>query len=221
MPNLIIFGAKEIAEVAHFYFSRDSQYTVKAFTVDADYMDSSLFQGLPVIPFAEIEQRFPAKDFAMFIALGYGKINESRKKKYLQAKSLGYRLASYLCSKSFHWGTNPIGDNTMILESVVIQPFVSIGNNVFIWSGSHIGHHATIKDHSFITSHVVIGGGTEIGEQCFLGINSTVRDHIKVADRSIIGAGAIIMNDAPADGIYVCESTGLAPVSPGINQRVL
>lgn len=213
MTNLVIFGTKEMAEVAHFFFSRDSHYKVKAFTVDGKYMDESLFMGLPVVPFEELPDHFPNSDNEMFVAIGYGKVNANRKQKYYEAKKLGYKLASYVCSKSFFWGDNPIGDNSMILEGVVIQPFVSIGNNVLIWSANHIGHHTRIKDHSFLTSHVVIGGGAEIGERCFLGINSTIRDHVKIGDRCVIGAGAVIMADTEADGLYVTRATERATVS--------
>jgi sugar O-acyltransferase (sialic acid O-acetyltransferase NeuD family) len=213
MKDLVIFGTKEMAEVAHFFFTHDSQYKVKAFTVDGQHADQSLFMGLPVIPFEEVHEHFPATSSEMFVAIGYGKINENRKNKYLEAKEKGYKLATYICSKAFYWGTNAIGDNTMILEGVVIQPFVGIGNNVVIWSANHIGHHTQIKDHSFLTSHVVIGGGAEIGEQCFLGINATVRDHIKIGARCVIGAGAIIMADAEPDGLYVAQPTARAAVS--------
>ncbi len=216
MANLVIFGAGEIAEVAHFFFTRDSEHRVKAFTVDGKYLDNSSFLGLPVIAFEEIQKHFPPTSFNMFVAISYSKINENRKKKYLEAKALDYKLVSYVCSKTFYWGTNPIGDNTMILESVVIQPFVNIGNNVFIWSASHVGHHTTIKDHTFIASHVVIGGGTEIGEQCFLGINSTVRDHIKIGDRCVIGAGTIIMADTEPNGLYAAPATERAAISPAL-----
>lgn len=213
MSDLVIFGTKEMAEVAHFFFSRDSEHKIKAFTVDGQYIQDSLFLGLPVIPFEEIKSHYPPPDCNMFVAIGYGKINENRKKKYFEAKDLGYKLVSYICSKAFFWGDNPIGDNTMILEGVVIQPFVSIGSNVLIWSANHIGHHTKIKDHCFLTSHVVIGGGAEIGEQCFLGINSTVRDHIKIGDRCVIGAGAIIMADTEPDGLYIAPTTSRAAVS--------
>ncbi len=35
---LVIFGAGDIAQLAHYYFSTDSDYDVVAFTVDAAYL---------------------------------------------------------------------------------------------------------------------------------------------------------------------------------------
>ncbi len=207
MSEIVIFGNTEMAELVHFFFENDSEHQVKAFTVDGAYVKENSFRGLPIVAFEEVSKSFPADTYQMFIATGYAKLNSLRKQKFLEAKSLGYKMPSYVCSKAFSWGSNPIGENTLILEGVVIQPFVEIGNNVFIWSENHIGHHTKIRDHVFITSHVVIGGGVEIGEQCFLGLNATIRDHIKIGDRCVLGAGAMIMADAEADGLYVCSAT--------------
>ncbi len=203
MAKIVIFGNKEIAELANFYFSHDTTHDVVAFTADGEYVNEDTFQGLPVVAFEEIENKFAPADHLMFIALSYAQLNGLRKDKYHAAKAKGYKLASYLCSKAHWWKENKIGDNCFILEDVIIQPFVEIGNNVFIWSGNHIGHHTKIRDHAFITSHVVMGGGVVIGEQSFVGINATIRDHVTIGERCIIGAAACIMSDTEPDGLYL------------------
>jgi len=40
---LVIFGSGDIAQLAHYYFSMDSNYEVVAFTVDANYIKESEF----------------------------------------------------------------------------------------------------------------------------------------------------------------------------------
>lgn len=70
MKRLVIFGAAGFAEMAHYYFERDSQYKVAAFTVDAAYMAEATFQGLPVIAFEELEASFPPDQTTLFIAMG-------------------------------------------------------------------------------------------------------------------------------------------------------
>ena len=77
-------------------------------------------------------------------------------------KKRGYRFANFVSQKSNIFNDNNIGENCMILENNVIQPFVKIGNNVTIWSGNHIGHHSVIEDNTFISSHVVISGRVKI-----------------------------------------------------------
>lgn len=204
---LVIFGGGDIAQLAHFYFSTDSEYEVVAFTVDADYLTDTIFCGLPVIAFGEITRHYAAVQYELFIALSYSNLNAIRKEKYLAAKALGYRLASFISSRATVLNSGRNGENCFILEDNTIQPFVTIGNNVTLWSGNHIGHHSTIKDHCFIASHAVVSGGVEIGEQCFVGVNATLRDHIKIGEKCVIGAGTLLLADAEPDGVYIGTAT--------------
>lgn len=205
--RLVIFGFGDIAHLAHFYFSMDSEYDVVAFTVDASYITETTFCGLPVVAFETVNQHYPPEQYDLFIALSYAKLNAVRKEKYLAAKKLGYRLASFISSRSTILNDARIGDNCFIFEDNTIQPFVTIGNNVTLWSGNHIGHHSTIKDHCFIASHVVVSGGVDIGEQCFIGVNATLRDHIKIGEKCVIGAGVLLLADAEPEGVYIGNGT--------------
>ncbi|MGZ3592470.1 MAG: acetyltransferase [Syntrophales bacterium] len=204
---LVIFGTGDIAQLAHFYFNRDSEYEVVAFTVDANYRTDTTFCDFPVIAFEEILKHYDPEQCEIFVALSYSKLNAVRKEKYLAAKALGYRIASFISSHATVLNDGCIGENCFIFEDNTIQPFVTIGNNVTLWSGNHIGHHSTIKDHCFIASHVVISGGVEIGEQCFIGVNATLRDHIKIGEKCVIGAGALLLADAEPEGVYIGQAT--------------
>lgn len=209
---LVIFGSGDIAQLAHYYFSTDSNYEVVAFTVDAAFMVETVLCGVPVVPFDEVAQKYRPGECEFFVALSYSKLNAVRKEKYLAAKELGYRLASFVSSRATVLNDGRIGENCFIFEDNTIQPFVTIGNNVTLWSGNHIGHHSTIMDHSFIASHVVVSGGVEIGEQCFIGVNATLRDHIKIGQKCVIGAGALLLADAEAEGVYIGTATERAKV---------
>lgn len=208
MKSLVIFGCGEIAELAKFYFSKDSFYKVVAFTVDNEFLPSSeKFLDLPVIPFEDVHSFFPSDQNEMFIALSYYKINKLRSLKYEEAKQKGYRLASYISSKATVLSQKPLGDNIFILENNTIQPFAEIGNNVTLWSGNHIGHHSRIGNHCFITSHVVISGGVSIGDFCFLGVNSTIRNGLTIGKGCVIGMGCCIGKDCDPDGLYAGSVT--------------
>lgn len=204
---LVIFGTGDVAQLAHFYFDSDSEYEVQAFTVDAEHLTETTFCGLPVIAFDEVTKHYAPEKFDIFVALSYSKLNAVRKEKYLAAKALGYRIASFISSHATVLNKGRIGENCFIFEYNTIQPFVTIGNNVTLWSGNHIGHHCTIKDHCFIASHVVVSGGVEIGEQCFIGVNATLRDHIKIGQKCVIGAGALLLADAEQEGVYIGAAT--------------
>lgn len=204
---LVIFGSGDIAQLAHYYFSTDSNYEVVAFTVDANYIKESEFCGLPVVAFENVARKYPPGSYDFFVALSYSKLNAVRKEKFLAAKKTGYKLVSFISSRATVLNEGRIGENCFIFEDNTIQPFVTIGNNVTLWSGNHIGHHSVIHDHTFIASHVVVSGGVEIGEQCFVGVNATLRDHIKIGDRCVVGAGALLLADAPPEGVYIGTAT--------------
>jgi len=204
---LVIFGSGDIAQLAHYYFSTDSDYEVVAFSVDTNFIEEAKFCDLPVVAFEEVTQKYPPESHDFFIALGYSKLNAVRREKFHAAKQKGYKLVSFISTRATVLNDGQIGENCFIFEDNTIQPFVRIGNNVTLWSGNHIGHHSVIKDHTFIASHVVISGGVEIGEQCFVGVNATLRDHIKVGDRCVVGAGTLLLGDAAPDGLYIGQTT--------------
>lgn len=195
MKPLVIFGSAEMAELAMYYFSHDSNHRVVAFTVDDAFVAGDQFQGLPLVPFSQVAKRFPPEANDMHVALSYGKLNQLRQDKYEQAKVAGYALASYVCSKSVTWPDLTIGDNCFILENQTIQPTVRIGNNVMIWSGNHLGHGSVIDDHTYIASHVVISGHCKIGKRCFFGVNATVRDFRTIGDDCFIAMDASVTRD--------------------------
>jgi len=203
---ILIFGTSEMGEVAQFYFDHDTERQVAAFVIDGQYMQEATFNGLPVIPFEDVMQSHPPSNYEFFIAVGFNKVNRIRKEKFLSVKEKGYHFACYISSKATVW-TDDIGENCFILEANVIQPFVSIGNNVTLWSGNHIGHHCVIEDHCFITSHVVVSGKTQIKEGTFIGVNATLRDNITIGKHCIIGAGTIILKDTPENTAYVSQQT--------------
>lgn len=205
--QLIIFGTGDIAQIAHSYFSDDSDYEVVAFTVDGDYLTTANFCNLPVVPFETVTEAYPPSENSMFVALSYTKLNALRRQKYEAAKAAGYELASYISSRASILNGGQIGENCFIFEDNTVQPFSKIGNDVTLWSGNHIGHHASIGSHTFVSSHVVVSGGVDIGEQCFIGVNATLRDHIKIGDRCVIGAGALILADAEPEGVYLAQAT--------------
>lgn len=202
MKKVIIFGNRQTAELAHFYFTNDSQYQVVGFTVDAEYIDSDIFCGLPVYEFEDIETRFPVEDVYIFLAISNAQMNRVREAKVEEAKKKGYRLASYISTKATIFENVKLGEHCFILEDNTIQPFVEIGDNNILWSGNHIGHHTKIGHNNFITSHVVVSGNTIIGDNCFIGVNSTLRNGITIADESLIGAGSFINRSTEEKGVY-------------------
>jgi sugar O-acyltransferase (sialic acid O-acetyltransferase NeuD family) len=210
--QIVIFGTGELAEVADFYFTHDSNYEVVGFTVDEAYLKNPTFRGRPVVPFERISDTFPAGKFGLFVAVGYSKLNAARAEKVAVAHGKSYKLVSYLSRRATVFPDFELKENCFILEDNTIQPFARVGSNVTLWSGNHIGHHAVIEDDVFIASHVVVSGGARIGQGSFVGVNATLRDHVTIGRKSVIGAGALVLEDQPDFAVLAPRGTERAKV---------
>lgn len=214
MADVVIFGVKDFASLAHFYLKHDSPHKVVAFTVHREYLPAAAeFEGLPVVPFDEIQDHFPPEKVSAFAPLTHRKMNRLREGVYNELRSKGYSLISYVSSRATLFPNTPIGDNCFILEDNTIQPFVTIGDNTVIWSGNHIGHHSVVGNHVFITSHVVISGHCHIGDYCFLGVNATLKDQISLAEGTLVGMGANITRSTEPWSLYKADTTKASRIS--------
>lgn len=209
MKPVVVFGDGQLAELASFYVTHDTDRIVAAHTVDGGHLQETSTRGVPIVAFEEVRESFPPSDFDMFVAIGYSRMNRIREQKYQAAKDLGYDLMSYVSSKAVVWPGVTIGDNCFIMEQNVIQPLASVGNDVIMFSGCQIAHGSAIGDHSFFSAHVVVSGNVVVEPNCFFGVNATLRDSITIGRESVIGASALIMRSTAARSVYAAPKAQL------------
>ena len=203
MAKVIIFGIAENSSLAHYYLNHDTEHEVVAFTVNRDYLpDDLIFEGLPVLPFEEVERSHPPTEFSMFAPLAASRMNRFREQVYTEIKAKNYQLISYVSSKATVFPGAIIGDNCFILEDNTIQPYVKIGNNVVLWSGNHIGHHGEIRDHVYFTSHVVLSGRCLVEPYCYFAVNCTIRDGLHIAEGTFVTMASSVTRDTEPWGVY-------------------
>ncbi|OFX68920.1 MAG: hypothetical protein A2X12_05260 [Bacteroidetes bacterium GWE2_29_8] len=207
MKKIIIFGMGDFARFVHYYFTEVANETVVGFTVDKDCLKTDSFLGLPVIPFEDINTMFPPDNYKIFIALAYKELNRNREKKYKEAKLKGYKFASFIHPTAIIAKNAKLGDNLLILENNIIQPFVKVGNNVIMWGSDFIGHDSIIEDNCFLSINVIIGGYVKISANSFLGLNSTIKNTVNVGKFNIIGASAVILKDTNDYAVYKSKNT--------------
>lgn len=202
--DVVIFGIGDMAQVAAVYIRAHSDLNIVGYTVDEAYAKSDAFDGLPLVPWEALETTFPPDRVQLFGPLTYQRMNTIRRDRYLEGKSRGYSFASFI-HPDCNIYTDQIGENCLILEGNVIQPFSSIGNNVIIWSGSHVGHHAQVGDHVFISSKVAIGGSAVIGDECHLGGAIGIAHGVTVEPRCAILNGAALTRSLPEGSVIAGE----------------
>lgn len=211
--KLVIFGIEDYAHIVYEYFTHDSEYEVVAFTVHRAYLKEKELFGLPVVAFEDIETLYPPGMHEIHVAIVYGNLNRLRARICAEAKTKGYRLASYISSRCFCWHNVKIGEHCFIFEDNTIQPFVTIGDNVIFWSGNHIGHHSDIGSHVFITSHVVVSGWCKVGDYSFLGVNATMANNTTLGGECWVMPNAILNGTVPNNSLIKTPTSEYSPLN--------
>jgi len=204
---LVIFGIGKIAEAVSYYFNRDSDYTIQAYVVDDAYAITEFFLNKPVVKMSDMQEKFSPEEHTLFIAVGYQGLNSLRADKYQLFKNLGYSFATY---KSPHvFGEYTIGENSIVMDGAIIQPYVSFGNNVFVWGGAMVGHHATINDDCWLTGGCLIGGSVNLGRGTFIGMGAIVGQEVKTGIECMLGAGTLTIRSVVDKAVTVAQQTDL------------
>jgi sugar O-acyltransferase (sialic acid O-acetyltransferase NeuD family) len=206
MKRLVIFGIGGFAEMAHYYFERDSHYSVVAFSVDGAYLKEATFEGLPVIAFEELQSKFPPDTVTLFVAMGIQKVNRQRADKVAECEARGYRLASFLSSKARVAEDLEVRPNSFIMEEVFLQPKVTIGRDTILWPGCSVGFRSRIGDHCWLVT-AKLGESVIVGDYTFVGLNATIASSHTIGASSVIGAGAVVLEDTAESSIYKANAS--------------
>ena len=206
--KIILFGNGKIADVLFYYLENHSEYEVVAITVDRDFINSSdSWNGLPLVPFEEIENKYPVNGHKMFVALGYQDMNRLRESKFIEAKKKGYELISYVHPDAGLPLDCKFGENCFVMQNSLIHPKVKLGDNVFVWSGAMIGHHSKIGNHCWLTSGCNVSGVVTMGNNCFLAVNSTIAHAVQVGNDCFIGANGLVTKCTGNSEVYLENAT--------------
>jgi len=209
--KIIIFGVSDFASQVSFYLKNDSDFEIVAYTVNAEYNKTKTFLNLPVVDFEKVDELYPPSEYAMFIAIGYHKLNSTRELKFREAKEKGYHLISYLCSRNSYWNDLQVGENSFIMEGNIFMQNVKIGDNVIVNVGNRIGHDSVIEENCFLTSNVMIGGFCTVKRNTFIGMSVVIKDKTTIGEQNILGAGSILLKNTKNGSSFLTKSTPLTP----------
>lgn len=200
MKKLVIFGNSAMARIAHFYFSRDSDYRVVAFTVDAPYNDKGPLCGLDVLDFDRVPDTHPPASHDMFVAVGPSRMNAVREEKFHEARRRGYRLASYVSPRAVC--DSAVGENTFVADMAVINPFVRIGDDNYFYDGSVCSNDSVIGNHCYLSPRTYVGTFCDVRDNSILGAGAVLKSGVVVAPRTLVGAAAYISANTEEKGVY-------------------
>lgn len=221
MKPVVIFGVGGFADQVYHYFKYDSQFDVRAFTVDQKYMQATTLHGLPVTPFETINEKYPPSEYDMFVAVAYSDLNRQRAACCAKVRAKGYKMVNYFHSSSLIPPDLVIGENCFFMEKVVFQPFSKVGDGVVVLTDTGFGHNAVVGDFCYISGGCCIAAQVEFGPYCFVSLNATFRPNLKIGESVIVGAGALLLEDAPAESVYIARGTPRAPRSSKLYKKFI
>lgn len=188
---MIIFGTSMFSKLMKWYVEKDTKQKVSAFTVERNYMVEPYFCGVPVIPFEELESRFEKSGISILNTCGYHNMNDIRRKVFEMCRQKGYEICSFIHS-SVRTDEVQLGYGNIILERVLIQPFVKIGNGNILSADVTVGHENCIGDFNYFSGSVRLSGVCSIGNHNFIGTNVTFEDNVQIGSYNLIGAGTYL-----------------------------
>ena len=180
--KLVIIGAsghgKVIADIA-----LKIGYEVIGFLDDADTLQETC--GFPVL--GKTKDIVKYKDQCEFvIAIGNNSIRENVAEKYNVQWATLIHPAAVL-------GINvQIGEGTVVMANVVINPCASIGKHCIINTGAIVEHDNNLEDYVHISPNAT-----------HIGVGACVKNNITIAENVVVGAGAVVVKDIEESGVYV------------------
>ncbi|MCD9535870.1 MULTISPECIES: acetyltransferase [Photobacterium] len=130
----------------------------------------------------------------VIIAIGN---NEIRAKLYLTLVAQDANFISLIHPRAIISTRTKIGNGTVIMANVVINPDVVIGSNCIINSSSVIEHDCFINDHVHICPNTALAGEVKVDKKAWIGIGSTVIQQINIGENVFVGAGSTVIHDIP------------------------
>jgi len=134
--EVVLFGTSKVAQSVFSYAQEENPFQVAGFCVDREYYDGPDFMGLPLVPFDEVEKRFPPQRYQMLVAVGYHDLNRLRERRCLESEAKGYTLCSYISPHARIASNVRLGKNCIIMAQVSIEPFAQVGDNVCVFNSS-------------------------------------------------------------------------------------
>ena len=211
MAKVIIFGAGRGAITAYKYLKHDTDHEIIAFTINQEYINNPTLEGIPIVAFENLEEKFSPNTYKLFAPLGFDEMNKVRQRIFEKGKAKGFNFISYIHSSNKTLVPIEIGENCFILENQSLNLDVKIGNNVVLWSGNQIGDRVIIEDNVWISSEVCISGNVIIGKNSILAVQSTISHDVQIAEENFIGANALIVKNTMAKEVYIEPPTPKAP----------
>jgi sugar O-acyltransferase (sialic acid O-acetyltransferase NeuD family) len=142
---------------------------------------------------------------AVMLINGVGALPGSNRRFALfdEAKSLGFRFFSVICSSAQISPFARLGEGVQIFSHAIVNVDSQIADNVIINTRALVEHDCQIGKHSVLSPAAVLCGQVQTGQQVYIGAGAVVIQSVRIGDRAMVAAGAMLAHDLlPDSKIY-------------------
>lgn len=186
--HIFIFGNNNLSILLHYYLQCDG-INVEGFCLNKQYLTP---KSLPLECYAieDLISNYGAEYLAVYVTVAYTNMNQIRFSVSSWLKEKGVEIVNYFHPTSIIADNVEMGCGNIILENVVVQPFVKIGDCNIIWNNSTISHHSKLGSCNYFAAGVIIAGEVTVCDRTFWGCNSSSSNLVSIGNDVLVGAGA-------------------------------
>ena len=193
--NIILIGAGGHALSCIDVIEQENKYNIHGLVGLKDEVGKKI-SGYDVIA-TQDELVNLSKDFRYaFIAIGQIKNVKLRIDLYESVLNTGFKIPSITSPQSYISRTAQIGSGTIIMNGVIINSDVRIGNNCIINSKALIEHGTQVADHCHISTGAILNGDCIVGSKSFIGSGAIVKHGITIKTSSFVNMGQIVTKNS-------------------------
>ena len=189
-PTLIIIGAGGHAKVVADCAEKLGYQDIRM--LDDNYPSITECGCWPVVGDTSMIAQFDNTAVEWFVGIGN---NPVRAKLFERLKALKGSVATLIHPTAVLGMHVSVGEGTLILANVVLNPFSSVGKACILNTACSVDHDGDIADCVHIAPGSRLAGNVSVGARSFLGIGSTVIQQVHIGDDVTIGAGSTVLND--------------------------
>ncbi|MEW6530653.1 MAG: acetyltransferase [Thermodesulfobacteriota bacterium] len=198
MERIFLFGAGGHAKVVISVIEEEGLYEPALLADDDPRLNSRRVHGYPVVSGREELLRAAR---SQGITKGIVAIGDNRHRPLVARwlREQGFQLVRAVHPTAYVARRVAIGDGSVIMAGVVINPDTSIGACAIINTSATVDHDCTVADGVHIAPGCRICGGVTIGQGAFIGAGATVVPGRAIGRNAVVGAGSVVIKDIGDD----------------------
>lgn len=203
MDKAVIYGAGDFGQLlCHHLRKTPGCPQPGAFVVGRQWLAEKSCMGLPVTAAEDMQQDYPPGEWAVYLCVGYTRMNRARAEVLGWLTAAGYPLPNYIHPAAMV-DAAVLGAGNIILQGVVVDAFTTLGDGNVLYPAALVAHHCEVGSFNYLAVNACVAGHATLGNGCFIGAHATVRNGVTLGSHVLVGAGAYASCNAEDGAVIV------------------